>query len=104
MQVAVIGCGYWGKNLVQNFNELGALGMVCDATEAGRTTAVRLAPGVLVMPDLEEVLRSDVAGVVIATPAETHHAVVKQSLLGGKDVYVEKPLALTYENGAEPVS
>ncbi|PMP77927.1 MAG: oxidoreductase, partial [Roseiflexus castenholzii] len=35
--VAVIGCGYWGKNLVRNFYHLGALAMVCDSTEAGRT-------------------------------------------------------------------
>jgi UDP-N-acetylmuramoylalanine-D-glutamate ligase len=44
MNVAVIGCGYWGKSLVRNFNQLGALAMVCDATPAGRTTAINLAP------------------------------------------------------------
>ena len=38
--VAVIGCGYWGKNLVRNFNHLGALGLVCDATSEGRARAV----------------------------------------------------------------
>jgi predicted dehydrogenase len=38
-RVAVVGCGYWGKNLVRNFHQLGALAMVCDATDAGRAAA-----------------------------------------------------------------
>ena len=104
MKVAVIGSGYWGKNLVRNFNELGALGMVCDLTETGRATASDLAPGVPIVDDLERALNADVSGVVIATPAETHHALVKQALSAGKDVFVEKPLALTYDQGAELVA
>lgn len=104
MKVAVIGCGYWGKNLVRNFAQLGALGLVCDTTEAGRATARQLAPDVPVVGDVADVMASDLPAVVIATPAETHHAVAKQALLAGKDVFVEKPLALTYEQGAELVS
>jgi len=42
-KVAVIGCGYWGKNLVRNFNQLGVLALVVDATESGRTKAQALA-------------------------------------------------------------
>ena len=103
MSVAVIGCGYWGKNLVRNFHSLGALKIVCDATEAGRQTAISLAPTVTIVTDPDAVFASDVSGVVIATPAETHHALVKAALLAGKDVFVEKPLALTYEQGAELV-
>jgi len=95
MSVAVIGCGYWGKNLVRNFHSLGALKIVCDETEAGRQTAVSLAPTATIVTDPGVVFASDVSGVVIATPAETHHALVKAALLAGKDVFVEKPLALT---------
>ena len=101
-QVAVVGCGYWGKNLVRNFYRLGALAAVCDATESGRETAARLAPEVPVI-GLEQVLGSDVLGVVLATPAETHYELATQALLAGKDVFVEKPLALTYEQGASLV-
>lgn len=103
-QTAVIGCGYWGKNLVRNLNALGALAMVCDATEAGRATAAGLAPEVELAKDLSDVLDSAVPAVVIATPAESHFEVVRQSLDAGKDVFVEKPLALTYEQGAALVS
>ena len=97
--IAVIGCGYWGKNLVRNFHELGALGMVCDATIIGRTTAEQIAPHTRIVSDYRDVLASNIAGVVIATPAETHYDLARQALLAGKDVFVEKPLALTQEHG-----
>ena len=101
--VAVIGCGYWGKNLVRNFAQLGALRMVCDATEVGRQRATELAPDCATVADPAEVWEAPVAGVVIATPAETHYDLTRQALLAGKDVLCEKPLALTYEQGAELV-
>lgn len=101
--VAVVGCGYWGKNLVRNFNQLDALAMVCDATPAGRALAAEIAPGVEVTGSVEQVLSSQVAGLVIATPAETHFSLARQGLQAGKDVLVEKPLALTYEQGLELV-
>ena len=103
-EVAVIGCGYWGKNLVRNFNELGALRMVADATETGRAKARELAPQAVIVDDVDAVLASEVTGVVIATPAETHYDLVRRALLTGKDVFVEKPMALTYEQGRELVA
>lgn len=99
MKIAVIGCGYWGKNHVRNFLQLDALSLVCDVTEAGRELAHGLAPGVPVIGDLEQVLASDVDGVVIATPAETHFELATRALNAGKDVLVEKPLALHYHQG-----
>lgn len=101
--VAVIGCGYWGRNHVRNFQQLGALAMVCDATPTGRQTAQQLAPGVATVATMEEVLASSIPGVVIATPAETHYELAHRALAAGKDVLVEKPLALTYEQGAHLV-
>jgi predicted dehydrogenase len=95
-RVAVVGCGYWGKNLVRNFHQLGALAMVCDATDAGRAAAAELAPGVPVVADVEQVTAG---AVVIATPAETHYDLVLRALETGRDVFVEKPLALTYAHG-----
>ena len=102
-QVAVIGCGYWGKNLVRNFHRLGALAAVCDATEPGRATALAIAPEVPVVERIEDLLRSSISGIVIATPAETHYEIASRSLQAGKDVFVEKPLALTFEHGANLV-
>jgi predicted dehydrogenase len=104
MNIAVIGCGYWGQNLVRNFNQLGVLRMVCDLTPAGRARASMLASAAQIVDDIAEAMYNPgIEGVVIATPAETHFALVQQALLAGKDVFVEKPLALTYEQGARLV-
>jgi predicted dehydrogenase len=102
-QVAVVGCGYWGKNLVRNFAQLGGLAMVCDATPRGRETARQLAPQAPIVADLQKVLETSIQGIAIATPAETHFDLAIPALKAGKDVMVEKPLALTYEQGARLV-
>lgn len=102
--VAVIGCGYWGKNLVRNFYELGALRMICDESSECRRTAAELAPDCEVVSRIEEVFNSSVSAVVIATPAVTHFALVRDALQCGMDVFVEKPLALTYQEGRELVA
>lgn len=99
-RIAVLGCGYWGKNLVRNFYALGALALVCDPGEAGRVLAREIAPGVEVTRDFEIAFqREGIDGIVIATPAETHHQLAMRALGAGKDLYVEKPLALTYHEG-----
>ncbi len=102
-KVAVVGCGYWGKNLVRNFARTGALAVVCDATEAGRAKAAELAPDADITADLDAVLGSDVHGVVFATPAETHYSLAKLAMEAGKDVFVEKPLALELSHASELV-
>ncbi len=102
-RVAVVGCGYWGKNLVRNFHTLGALAMVCETTAQGRRTAQACAPATVVTATFDDALQAAVDGIVIATPAETHYELVKRVLAAGKDVFVEKPLALTYEQGAQLV-
>ena len=98
-QVAVVGCGYWGQNHVRNYHELGALQVVCDATLEGQTRARSLAPGSEIVESFEAVLASKVAGVILATPAPTHFDLARQALEAGKDVLVEKPLALKTAEG-----
>lgn len=88
---------------MRNFHALGALASVCDVTAGGREMAARLAPGVPTLDDADALLASDVSGVVIATPAETHFDLAERALLAGKDVFVEKPLALTFEQGSRLV-
>jgi predicted dehydrogenase len=102
-QVAVVGCGYWGKNLVRNFNQLGALAMVCEAMPSGRAAAEALAPQTPIVDDIQPALDGDAPGIVIATPAETHYSLAQRAMKAGKDVFVEKPLALTPEQGAHLV-
>jgi predicted dehydrogenase len=99
--VAVIGCGYWGRNLVRNFYQLDALQQVCDSTEEGRNAARSIAPNCEIVADLEAVFSSSVSAIVIATPAETHFSLARRALNAGKDVFVEKPLALTEEEGRQ---
>lgn len=94
MKVAVIGCGYWGKNLVRNFYELGALKGVSDPHP---TTAQTIAQNYDVSVMSYEEIESDpeISGVVIAAPAILHASISERFLKAGKHVFVEKPLALT---------
>jgi UDP-2-acetamido-3-amino-2,3-dideoxy-glucuronate N-acetyltransferase len=99
--VAVLGSGYWGKNLVRNFYELGALHSVVDVSEEV-LSEVRERYPVKTTIDLGEVLRDPlISGVVIAVPAVQHYEIAKRCLLAGKDVFVEKPLALRSGEGRE---
>jgi len=98
-QIALVGCGYWGKNLCRNFHALGALAAVVDATENGQTTARSIVPDTEITDIFDDVLRNDqIQGVALATPAETHAELAIQSMKAGKDVFVEKPMALTMED------
>jgi len=92
-KVAVVGCGYWGKNLVRNFHQLGALAFVHDVREEA---AAAMTAAYSVLPRrFDELLGEDgIQGIVIATPAEHHAALAESALRAGKDVFVEKPLAL----------
>ena len=97
--IALVGSGYWGKNLCRNFHALGALSFVVDATENGQTTARSIAPDAQITNSLDDVLSDDqIQGVALATPAETHAELAIQAMQAGKDVFVEKPMALTLED------
>jgi UDP-2-acetamido-3-amino-2,3-dideoxy-glucuronate N-acetyltransferase len=90
--LAMIGCGYWGRNLVRNFSALGALGAICDDDPA---VAASLATPEAPARSLDDILGDPaITAVAIATPAATHAALVRRCLLAGKDVFVEKPMAL----------
>jgi UDP-2-acetamido-3-amino-2,3-dideoxy-glucuronate N-acetyltransferase len=103
--VAVIGAGYWGRNLVRNFHDLRSLEAVCDASEAVMDGLRTQYPGCRYVYSYQEVLRdSAVRAVAIATPAETHASLVREALLADKDVFVEKPLCLSVEEGRELVA
>lgn len=102
--VAVVGCGYWGKNLVRNFAELGALHTICDSSPEVLTKIGSLYPSVSKETSFEALLvNEEIKGVVISSPAVFHYSMAKQALLVGKDVFVEKPLSLTIKEGGELV-
>jgi UDP-2-acetamido-3-amino-2,3-dideoxy-glucuronate N-acetyltransferase len=96
-RIAVIGCGYWGKNLVRNFAELGALEAVVDGNAAvARDLGAKHAARVLTVD--EALADKAIHGVVIAAPAVLHAEIARKALKAGKHVFVEKPLALTVED------
>jgi UDP-2-acetamido-3-amino-2,3-dideoxy-glucuronate N-acetyltransferase len=103
--VAVVGAGYWGQNLVRNFHQLGALAAICDSDPATLERFAEPYPDVPrclactdVLPD------ANVQAVAIATPADTHYALAKEALMAGKDVLVEKPLCLGEEQASELIA
>jgi predicted dehydrogenase len=95
--VAVVGCGYWGKNLVRNFAEIGALKAVVDADPA---SSQREAAKYKVRALTLEAALADpaIAGIAVAVPAELHAEVALKAFVAGKHVFVEKPIALTMED------
>jgi UDP-2-acetamido-3-amino-2,3-dideoxy-glucuronate N-acetyltransferase len=102
--IATVGCGYWGKNLVRNFAELGALHTICDNNPKVLEQFALSYPDISVETEYQQVLNSpEIKGVVITTPAPLHYSMAKQALLAGKDVFVEKPLALSVLEGKELV-
>ena len=103
-KVAVVGVGYWGKNLVRNFHDLGALGALCDASESVETNFRRQYSGVKFYRDFHAVLADpSIMAIALATPAVSHHEMAKAALEAGKDVLVEKPLAIDVKHGEELV-
>jgi len=103
--LALVGAGYWGKNLARNFHALGALHTLCD-----RSAEILATYG----DDYADVKKSGafdalladpaIKKVVIAAPAVLHHRLAKAALLAGKDVYVEKPLCLDIAEAEELVA
>jgi UDP-2-acetamido-3-amino-2,3-dideoxy-glucuronate N-acetyltransferase len=103
--IAVIGSGYWGKNLVRNYHNLGALRVICDQDEINLSSFKKKYTDVEVSSEFNKVLRCEnIQAVVIATPAETHFELARQALLAGKHAFVEKPLTLDENDAYELIS
>jgi predicted dehydrogenase len=96
LNVAVVGAGYWGKNLVRNFASAKrcSLKYICDLDEKVLASQKKNFPAAQTTLRLEDVFGSDVDAVVIAVDVPRHFEVAKKCLEAGKHVYVEKPLTL----------
>jgi predicted dehydrogenase len=97
MPVAVVGCGYWGPNLVRNFfaSPRFRVAMVVDRDPARLERIKALFPGVPVSTDYADALRPEIRLVSLATPPETHHPLGMEALRSGKHLLLEKPMALS---------
>jgi len=116
--IAVIGAGYWGKNLVRNFHQLGVLKTICDGSQLIREEMAKTYPTYslpldgkgqgggegIITPNLSDVLEDPaITGVVIAAPAALHYEIAEKALNAGKHVFVEKPLSLNQTDGEKLV-
>ena len=98
IRVGLIGYGYWGPNLVRNFNasEGSQVDMVCDMSQQSLKKVRKSYPNMKVTTDSNELIKDPTIDVVaIATPVFTHYELAKKALEEGKNVFVEKPFTYT---------
>ena len=92
--IAVIGCGVWGKNIVRNFYNLGVLHTVCDMDDENIKMVKQEYSGVKTTKDFMDLVNNpEIDAIAVITPSHTHFKIVKLILEAGKHVYVEKPIS-----------
>jgi len=104
INVAVVGCGYWGPNLIRNFRQLPdcCLRLMCDTSEKRLAHLKGLYPEVDARLDYSHLLNgAGLDAVVIATPVRFHYPMAKASLLAGKHTFIEKPMASSVDECEE---
>jgi predicted dehydrogenase len=103
--VGLAGMGYWGRNLARNLFQMGHLAAVCDPSAKALKEAKAAYKGVRTTARFEDLLSdAKIKAVAIAAPAVDHYALAKAALSAGKDVFVEKPLALRVPEAEELVA
>lgn len=105
VKVGVIGAGYWGPNLIRNFYNLeeADLRTVSDLKPERLEYIQGRFPGVATTQNYQDIIKSDVEAVVIATPVSTHYRFARECLLAGKHILIEKPLTNNSEEACELV-
>jgi predicted dehydrogenase len=101
-RIAVLGCGYWGSNHIRTLKGLGALHAVADANRA-RAEGFATEQGCLAIDPDELFSRDDIDAIVMALPPQFHADAAVRAVEAGKDVLVEKPIALTVADGERAV-
>ncbi len=104
VRIAVVGCGYWGPNLIRNFRSLSECELtdLCDVSTSRLKHLKSLYPDVTTHLSFDEMLkRRQLDAVVIATPVHLHHKLAMQCLNVGKHVMIEKPMARSVEQCEE---
>jgi len=105
--IGVIGYGYWGPNLVRNFNQIegATVVAVCDQSSDRLARVNKLYPAVRTYEDIDDMLLdTDLDAVAIATPVSTHFPLAKLALDAGRHVFVEKPFTATSAQGVELIA
>lgn len=95
INIAVVGCGYWGPNLIRNFNQLSNIGKVfaCDKNQDRLARVKRQFPNIETTDNFDDIINNiEIDAVAVATPVFLHHKLGKEVLESGKHLFVEKPL------------
>lgn len=107
IRVGVVGYGYWGPNIVRNFNngDVSRVVMVCDKRPESLRRAQQAYSNVITTSDSSELVRSpEIDVVAVVTPVWTHFELAKAALLNGKHIFVEKPFTFTSGQAEELVN
>jgi len=106
LRFGVIGWGYWGPKVARNLASLphAMVSMIADTDVTRLASSTANFSSVRTTTQSEDVFRSDVDGVVIATPVRSHYRLAKEALLHGKHVLVEKPLTANVEEAEDLVA
>ncbi len=104
MKLGIVGCGYWGPNLIRNFNSINGVEMAyCADLDEKRLSHIKsLYPKIKATRNYAEILDDkEIDAVIVATPVETHHKIAKESLIASKHVIVEKPITNNSKDAIE---
>jgi predicted dehydrogenase len=101
-RIAVLGCGYWGSNHIRTLKSLGALHAVSDVN-AARAEGFSVEHECLAIEPDELFTRDDVDAIVMALPPQFHAEMAIRAVQAGKDVLVEKPIALSVPDAQRAV-
>ncbi|MCV0397339.1 MAG: Gfo/Idh/MocA family oxidoreductase [Rhizobiaceae bacterium] len=101
-RIAVLGCGYWGSNHIRTLKSLGALTAVSDENLA-RAEGFAIEQDCMAIPPAELMSHPDIDAIVLALPPQHHAEYAIRAIEAGKDVLVEKPIALTVEDAVRAV-
>jgi predicted dehydrogenase len=104
IRIGVIGFGYWGPNIVRNFNSIDGAQVVsiCDQRQESLNRARKIFPGIATTKDYSEIINSsDIDAVAVITPVSTHFELAKRAIQQGKHVFVEKPFTATVAQAEE---
>ena len=104
VNIGVVGCGYWGPNLIRNFSSLPGcrVKIACDLEEDRLAHMASVYPGIQTSTEFDQVLDdAEIDAVAIATPVRFHYEMAKKSLAAGKHTFIEKPMATSAEECRE---
>jgi predicted dehydrogenase len=103
IKIGVIGCGYWGPNLIRNFVEIPAseVVIVADLREERLAHIKSTYPNIKVTKEYQDLFTEDIQAVIIATPPSTHYPLAEEFLTRGYHVFVEKPITLNSQHAEE---